>query len=349
MSGNASVRNHSYEYMRSVACIAIVLMHMMNVAEILHRSEISVDADQFSMMIVYLCMWAVPLFVMVSGALILDPSKKITLKDLYGKYIFRVFAALVLFGLIFRLVDMLMNGEAFSLGLIGNAFYKIFTGSSWSHLWYLYLMIGIYVLLPAYRAIVSALDAKTFLYILIAYGFFLSLLPLTEIFGLKSGFHLQTSAVYLLYFFAGYGVKSGALNIKKSMSVILLVLSTVLIIVFCILRYRLGLAGLDAMLGSYSSPLVVIQSISLFSLIYNEEAIEQKDGVLSKVISTFDRSSFGIYLIHMIFLRLFLRHMQIDPYSEGIYNFVLVYFATLIISFAISVFLHFIPGIKRLI
>ena len=270
MSGNGSVRNHSFEYMRSIACLAIILMHMMNVSEILYRADISKNADCFSMMIVYLMMWAVPLFVMVTGALLLDPAKDVSLKNLYGKYIFRVFCALVVFGIIFRIVDLLMNGEAFSVSILGNAFYKIFTGTSWSHLWYLYLMIGLYVLLPAYRAVTKTLDDKTFLYILIAYGVFLSLIPLSDIFGISSGFHLQTSAVYVLYFFAGYAIKSGILNVKKSMSLILFVLSTVLIIVFCLMRYNLDLSGLDVMLGSYSSPLVVVQSLSLFSIMYGD-------------------------------------------------------------------------------
>ncbi len=347
MSGKDLVRNHSFEYMRSIACLAIVLMHMMNVSEILYRSEISKSSDCFSMMIVYLMMWAVPLFVMVTGALILDPSKKVTLKNLYGKYILRVFVALFVFVFIFRFVDMFMNGEAFSLAVIGNAFYKFFTATSWSHLWYLYLMIGLYVLLPAYRSVTASLDRKTFLYILTAYAVFLSLLPLSDIFGVSTGFHLQTSAVYVLFFFAGYAVKSGVLQIKKSIALILFLLSTALIALFCIMRYDLDLTGLDVMLGSYSSPLVVVQSVSLFALMY-KDAAEEKNGFLMKLVTLFDRSSFGIYLIHMIFLRLFLRHMQINPYNT-IYMFVVVYLVTLGISFAIAAVLRLIPGVNRII
>ena len=347
LSGKDSVRNHSFEYMRSIACLAIVLMHMMNVSEILYRSEISKSSDCFSMMIVYLMMWAVPLFVMVTGALILDPSKNISLKNLYGKYILRVFGALVLFTIIFRFVDMLMNGESFSAAVIGSAFYKLFTATSWSHLWYLYLMIGLYVLLPAYRSVTAGLDKKTFLYILAVYAVFLSLLPLSDIFGVSTGFHLQTSAVYVLFFFAGYAVKSGILNIKKSMALILFLLATALIVLFCIMRYELDLAGLDVMLGSYSSPLVVVQSVSLFILMYKNETSE-KSGFFSKLITVFDRNSFGIYLIHMIFLRLFLRHMQINPYGT-LYMFAVVYFATLVISFGIAFLLHLIPGVRRIV
>ena len=348
MSGKESVRNRSYEHMRSIACLAIVLMHMMNISEILYRSSISHTEDSVSMLIVYLCMWAVPLFVMVTGALLLDPGKNITIKAIYTRYVARIIGALLLFGLVFRFVDMWMNGETFSLTVITNGLYKIYTGTSWSHLWYLYMLIGLYVLLPVYRRVSAGCDRKELLYLLGAYAFFISILPLTDIFGADSAFHLQTSAIYLLYFFAGYMIKSGQLVIKKPVAALMLVLSVACMAAVWVIRNKYDIAGLDQVLGNYSSPVVVVMAVSIFALMFKNETVE-RSGALAKFIALFDRSSFGIYLIHMIFLRVFLRHMQINPYAQGVLIFAGVYLATLVLSFVIVVVLHFIPGLRKLV
>ena len=334
--------------MRSAACLAIVLMHMMNISEILYRGSISATQDSVSMLIVYLCMWAVPLFVMVTGALLLDPEKNITVKSIYCRYIARILGALLLFGMVFRFVDMWMNKEEFSFSVILNGLYKIYTGTGWSHLWYIYMLIGIYVLLPVYRKVSAHSDRKELLYLLGAYVFFISILPITGIFGADSGFHLQTSAIYLLYFFVGYMIRSGKLTISKPVSGLLLAGSVICMIMIWIIRYRSDIQGLDQLLGNYSSPIVVLMAVSIFSLMYKSES-GGKGGIITKAIALFDRSSFGIYLVHMIFLRVFLRHMQINPYEMGIPVFIGIYFATVVLSFIIILVLHLIPGLRKLV
>ena len=334
--------------MRSVACLAIVLMHMMNVAEILYRNSISPSEDSVSMLIVYLCMWAVPLFVMVTGALLLDPAKSISIKTVYSRYIARILGALLLFGIIFRFVDMWMNAEGFSVQVILNGLLKIYTGTGWSHLWYLYMLIGIYALLPIYRKVSAGCDNKELLYLLGAFAVFTSLLPISGYFGVKSGFHLQTSAVYLLYFFAGYAIKSGILDIRKPLAWLLFVLSVAGVVILWYVRYHFEIAALDSMLSSYASPFVVTWSVSIFALMYRP-ADSAEPGLATKAVTFFDGTTFGIYLIHMIALRVLLRHMEINPYTSGIIAFIGVYLVSLVASFVIVTILHLIPEIKKLV
>ena len=190
--------------MRVIACMAIVLLHTANVAEILYREQITLTQRAVSMGIVYEMMWAVPLFLMVSGALLLPGEKAITIRTSLTRYALRILIALVAFVFLFRLFDMVMNGEAFSVQVLTDALYKLFTGTSWSHLWYLYLLIGLYLLLPFYRMITEKADAQQMRYLLLIYALFLSLLPLTRMAGVSSAFTIQTAAIYLFYFFAGY-------------------------------------------------------------------------------------------------------------------------------------------------
>ena len=319
----------------------------MNISEILYRDNISRNTDFLSMLTVYLMMWAVPVFVMVTGALLLDPSRIITFKHLYTRYISRVFFALLFFGIFFRLFDMIMNKEAFSPAVITDALLKIYTGKSWSHLWYIYLLIGIYVLLPVYRRVSETLDKKEYLYMLAAFAVFLSVLPVTDVFGKSSAFHLQTTAVYLLYFFAGYGIKKGYLKLGKPAALLLFAAGTAGTSILCYVRYLYDLSSADTLLGSYASPFIVMQALSLFSLIYSEK--ESAGSGFVRFIAYFDKCTFGIYLIHMVFLRLFLRYMEINPYSHGILSFVCIFAVTLVSSFAVVSILRLIPVIRRIV
>ena len=54
-------------------------------------------------------MWAVPCFVMVTGALLLDENREVSFDKLFNKYILRVLGALVVFSMVFRIFDIIMD------------------------------------------------------------------------------------------------------------------------------------------------------------------------------------------------------------------------------------------------
>ena len=117
--------NYSFSRMRSFACVAIVFLHAMTYSMVSARSQgFSLTAAQTvgASLVQYSCMWAVPLFVMVTGALLLDHEKHFSWQKLWKKYIFRVGGAILLFGTLFLVFDLVMNGFAETLG--NSAFYK---------------------------------------------------------------------------------------------------------------------------------------------------------------------------------------------------------------------------------
>ena len=101
-------KNHilGFSCLRAVACIAIVVLHIVYSAVLLYGNELGKWDTAISMIIVDCMMWAVPCFIMVTGALLLDPKRIITYKKLFGKYIFRIFAALILFGMLGLLFEI---------------------------------------------------------------------------------------------------------------------------------------------------------------------------------------------------------------------------------------------------
>lgn len=181
-------RVYSFSYLRAAACFAIVLLHTVFCAVSLFPEEASATQALLSNIVVNNMMWAVPCFLMVSGALLLNPERPVTVKKCLTKYIPRMLIALVVFCLLFRALEILVNHEPVNAETLLSGFYEIFSGTSWSHVWYLYLMIGIYLLLPFYHKIASNSTAGELRYLMIVYVIFLSLVPVLKTFGISVGF-----------------------------------------------------------------------------------------------------------------------------------------------------------------
>ena len=334
-----------YSYIRIIGCLAVVVLHTVFVAFTIHREEISASAYRITQGLVHNMMWAVPAFVMVSGALLLDPGRQVTYRKLFAVYIRRVLAALAVSCVAFRLFDMVMNREAFSPKVIGEGLMNILTGQTWGQMWYLYLLIGLYLLLPFYKKVSAASSDREILYLLAVYFVFESLFLLFGLTTISTAFYIHVSSIYPFYLFAGYYMsKRRDCGVHPAVCILVFIIVTVMLIALTNLEIRSGNDRLELFFG-YSSPLVVIQGVSFYAFMIRLPELRQ--GRLAAVIMDLDNATFGIYLIHLAFIRLIIRYREINPYENGIW-FVL----TVIISFfgsyvIVTAYKHIVKIVKN--
>lgn len=97
------------------------------------------------------CHDSVPLFLMASGALLLDPARSLPLKKLYGKNFLRLLAALLFWAMCYQLFACLPGGltaaEVIRSGKEVLAFHHE------EHLYYLHIMLLVYAFLPLTRLV----------------------------------------------------------------------------------------------------------------------------------------------------------------------------------------------------
>ena len=149
-SDNKSRNIDQFIYIRVIACAAIVLLHTLFASNIYFEDTITYGQLHITETIEHMLMWAVPCFLMVTGALLLQPSRIIGTKKLFGKYIRRMALALIVFTFLFQLLDYIKGEET---SLFGGWILNLVQGYSWPHMWYLYLMLGIYLMIPFYKMI----------------------------------------------------------------------------------------------------------------------------------------------------------------------------------------------------
>ena len=156
---------YSFYNLRVIACIGIVLLHTLNGAIGLYGSTISVNEQIISLTVKNLLLWCVPCFVMVTGALLLNPEKEISYVKLFKKYILRIIFALLFCCIVFSIFDLIVHGDTFTFHIIVEIIQDFFLGTSWSHLWYLYLIIGLYLMIPIYKIITKNAKSRDIKYI----------------------------------------------------------------------------------------------------------------------------------------------------------------------------------------
>lgn len=353
VSNPRPARDNAYSYIRALSCFAIVLLHTVFCAVSLFADDTSDAQYVLSNLLDNNLMWAVPCFLMVSGALLLDPAREMSIGKIFRKYISRLLIALVAFCVLFRVLEVIVYRETVTLPLVLDGLYEIWSGQSWSHVWYLYLMIGIYLLLPFYRMIAAQATDAQLRYLLAVYLVFLSLMPILGIWDVENGFYIHVSTIYPFHFFCGRALKSGALKVSRRLAALLLLAGTAGISVFSLLFDLTDVYGVDIFFG-YNSIFVVLQAAGVFSLFapHRKEAAPaaKTPGLCVKAVLCFDGCSFGVYLIHMIFVRGVFKHTPIQPYAPGSWLILLgVTVGITLVSWLCTWLLKKIPGVKEIL
>lgn len=332
-------KSASLSLLRTIACFGVVLLHCAYASAAGYAETSNEFITAMGLRNCVLC--SVPIFVMVSGSLLLQPDREISISKIFRKYVLRMLLALVLFSVLFYLFDLALGVAKKPL----DALIAVYTGEGWAHLWYLYFMIGVYLLLPFYRMITKNSSRNEILYLLLVYFIFLCLLPLINgVTDTKAGFYICTYTVYPLYLFLGYALRERILEIKAWLALVLIVLGSVLIVLSSRYAYGYNVPALKSLLSNYAFLPILMQAVGIFSLIGR---LSRPEG---KLLSFLDKNSFGIYLIHMVFLKYLFLAIGFDPVAKGgISTILLISVLVYLLSTVCTWVLRHLPLIKKVL
>lgn len=245
--------------------------------------------------------WAVPIFVMISGTLFLNPNKDVPIKAILTKYIPRILIAYLFWWFCYSaysgLTHYIESGVVTSKSLRPNI-----------HLWFLPMLMCMYLLVPLFRKVV--IDKKVLKY---ALALWVGYATISFVFGtfeihpkihqIMDLFRGDIILVYAGYFLLGYYMSTTELR-KKTRSVIYLLglLGAALTITGSIIMSLLKGEPNQLFLMS-RSPFIIMMASALFVCIkYNVKDVGPKTG---KFIAHVRKDLFGIYLVHGFYLKLF--------------------------------------------
>ena len=134
-----------FDWLRGVATYMVIVLHMCNMMLSTHTvAQLGVPLVlAWSELQLVFTRWAVPAFLMITGALLLDPRRKIDFVKI-ARYAGRMLCVLLLFCPVYACV----SARSISLQAIVQGWVDALTQGSWDHLWYVYALIGLYLLTP---------------------------------------------------------------------------------------------------------------------------------------------------------------------------------------------------------
>lgn len=337
-------RRSSLDILRLVACGAVVLMH--TVSGVLNgnfdmagyeRRECAFRA------IIDITAWSVPVFLIISGFFLLDPQRKISWKDCLLRYCRRIFLALILFGIPYSLLELLGGGRSLGPALIGQAIWNTAIGKSWAHMWYLYVILVLYAVTPALKwGLEKVPEAAVYLF-LAALAILCGFLPFAErMMGFSVRFHVPQAGIYLFYYMMGY-VFCTRKNSRPKWEGVLCFLAFGLILVMEVGSRFLPGYAMDM---AYCYPPTLMAALLLFNGCLSV-SLPEKEGP-ARILAELVGMTFGIYLIHPVFLNFFYKYCGISLMNFRFYVGVPLFFG---IAFcgaaAVAFLLRRIPFLRK--
>ncbi len=341
------------DLIRTIAIVGVILLHAANDLTIQQMNLLEIF--RWNIVDVYqsLGRLGVPLFVLLTGALLLQPSKNESLTVFFKKRWARIGLPALFWGAAYFAWDFLVEHQAFTSsaiihGILNGPYYQF---------WYLYMLIGLYLLTPILRIFVAHADSNDMKYFVAVWFVGASISPLV---GFLTTYYLDSS-VFVITLFVGYfilGTYLLTVQISRSKLVIFSSLGVALT--------AIGTYALAATIGGgkmfyfqeYYSPTVIFASVMMFLLLNTiqprpeniKENSHSKPNQLLKIIS---QNTLPIFLLHVMVLESLQRGYFGFAINGNIINSIigvpLMTVLVLFICLGVIVPLKKVPFLKRLI
>jgi len=258
---------------------------------------------------------AVPLFFMLTGALLLN-SKEESLSIYFKKRFAKVVIPLIAWSLIYILFKKYVKHHDINILI---EVIKMCVTPRYFHLWFLYAIIGIYLIIPILKIFINHSSKSMQLYFLILWIISFSLIPLiSDITKYNVPNYIPMMSGYVGFLIMGYLLSN--LKISKRIfyyAILFSILSTLLTIFGTSFLSNRSKEFIETFYH-YSSISTIIQAAAYFiCLKYISENFIHKFSKLTVYIYFISCASLGIYLIHpMILFSL----KRINVYALNGYN-----------------------------
>jgi len=317
-NGLSGPRKQFLDVLRVLATCAVVLMHVLTGATDVTDASIVPEYRSLLLSVMDLVTWCVPIFLLISGYLFLNPERTLTYPVMIKKYCRRIALAILLFGVPYAASELVVAERTFRIRMIPEALKMTLMGHTWSHMWYLYLILFLYLITPLLKKVLRVLPVWGVVAMMAVIFLGSSVAPfLNKVLDVNSIPVLPDGGVYFLYYLCGYFFAVREVCVDKGRNVWLTAAVAVLALGMILSR---TLAGFSIQMA-YNYPFTVLLAVLLFAAGWNG----RRDGAASTAREK-DRThripwqeagalSFAVYLVHPVYVNLLYKFVKITPFT----------------------------------
>lgn len=287
----------------------------------------------------------VPLFVMVSGSLLLESHGTESLKDFYKKRMAKVLVPILLWSMFYIVWGYFRENvqEDFTVSYVIQ---KFASGKPYYHLWYMYMLLGLYAFTPVFRVIVTHLKMKELMFfVALTFGIKTIHAYYEAAYVGESNLFLTWFLTYVPFYFMGYIVRHYELPVSTAkLSLWALFLAILGPTLACYIMQNVE-GGLTAYFFNNLNLMNIIWAVSAMFLLRRLE----KPLFGEKLTANLAKWTFGIYLLHMVPLA-YIHDAEgfwsmVSPYAYTPLFSLAVFVSTALLTWALS---H-VPVLKKTI
>ena len=348
------------DFIRAAATIAVILIHV--TAQNFHIDPHETTWDVFNI-INSGVHWAVPAFLMISGAVFLE--KNITIKEIFGKYIFRIAVAYVFWSAVYAVLYIVRHSGAGAKDFLREFIIGHF------HMWFLPVIAGIYLVIPLLKPISEERSTEKWFIILgFIFGIVLPQLSSLAPFLIPEEYRdfiiklidkpkVMLVQGYSFYFLLGHylsKIKEPLLPGKRRIYTAGLWLAGISgWAATALLTKYLSIKSGKATSIAYGELTinVLLESIFVFcifkSLFHDRNQDKTVPRLLESVVNFLSKYSFGVYLVHPLFLKRIRDVMGIDTLSfkNPVIGVFVIFAAVYVLSYIASIIIRHVPLIGK--
>lgn len=290
-------RNASLDILRSLAAIAVVVYHVFG-SSANNDPLVSANLHLFITAVSTALQWHVPVFFIITGYLWLQDEKDCTYKKMIPN-IRRFIYVLITVGFAYAILERFFESKSFSIALFLNSMAAVLSGNLWDHMWYLYAIIGVYLLLPILKKIFTYATEKELILFAILLFVFNILCPLIyDLIEYKFPVDFPTSSSL---FYVCVGGLIAKINSPRK--------AVIPLLGFCFSSMAIFLITLFT--ESADTWLALLKCISAIALFLTVQAMPLKN--TGGLLRTFSECTFGLYLFHPFFINIMIKLLHFYP------------------------------------
>lgn len=299
----------------------------------------------------YACHCSIPVFVMISGALLLDSPRQESLGEFYHKRMVRVGAPLVCWTLVYLCVRAFADHERLTAGRVVEL---ILTANPYYHLWFLYMIAGLYLVTPPLRTFIRHSTRKERVFVIVimlilANAYFQADALLWQ--NQRSIFTLFVP--YIALYLCGYELsRIDPRRIPPTKYIILALAVCVLYLAAFAQPFidrQGGIGPGQRIVFDFFVPPIILPSIAIFwAARYLDAMARPTVGIRKTAIEWVASTTLGIYVLHplvLIWIQSGLKNHAGD--GSFLLGVTLVPLATFAVCYAITSLLMNIPLLRR--
>ena len=335
------------DWLRVLATIAVVTIHVSaGYVAVLDANNVSrwMAGNLFES----ISRASVPIFVMISGALLLKGTKDISVGEFLQKRASKVIIPFVAWSAIFYAYGAYAGYFPVSLK---QGIKHFLTDTIGGHLWFLYMIVGIYLITPLLKIFVKNAKKREIEYFLILWLYASVVVNLAKYY-YPINFNIELFYVtnYVGYFLLGYYLSNFDIS-KKWRNISYIGGFVGFISTFFITYYYTVKANgqLEQFWYGYFAPGVVLMAIGLF--VFFKYAFQKSERELPLLFRFINQASLGIYILHFFLLNnlLYMVFPKVNERVHAILAIPINVTITIVLSLIITLVLQRIPVVKKLV